>query len=122
MSKVMNKRLVTIKKDSNLTLSQQVFDLENLIQNSQALELFESSIFVLKRDDQLHVGLCVIGIDGELFSLHQKMDIELTKTRDKKYPYMSLSSYLENIKNNEIVNIDEGFEYFMCSNFQIISD
>ena len=118
----MNKRLITIKKDSQQTLSHQVFELEEFVQNSQALELFEANTFVLKRNDQLYVGLSVIGIDGELFDLHQKMDIELIGTHDKKYPYLSLSSFLENIKNNEIVNIDEGFEYFMCSNFQIISD
>lgn len=106
--------------ENNLTSS--LYELEQQIETSKDVELFNSEIYFKRLNEIDMVGLSIIGIDGELFDSLKLSDLKIVKLGNEQYSYLKEFEGKSKLGNDEIIVIQSNLETFRIAQVQKIVD
>lgn len=118
----MTTKRVLFKSIEKNELTKALFELEQLVETSKEVELFNSEIYFVKIDSKNMVGLSIIGIDGELFESLKLVDMNIVKLGNEQRSF--IDNFPSNFDHNEdeVIVIDSRLEIFKVVQVQKLVD
>jgi hypothetical protein len=106
--------------ESNLTGS--LYELEQLIETSKDVELFNSDIYFKRFNENDMIGLSIIGIDGELFDALSLSDLKIVKLGKEQYSFLKEFESKCKLDDDQVIVIQSDLEIFSIAQVQKIVD
>lgn len=91
------------------SLTQDLYELEKLIEESQAQELFDSYIYIFRKSVNVFMGVSIIGPNSKLDSRISYFDLKMESKSILEFSFLNLEQKIGELKVDEIILLDSNY-------------